>query len=606
MSRATWTMIGIAGVVAGCSSVVDTDWKTVDELHGRAGTVSTLEPGDGLVARPRRDLPSGQEAAVARIEAMVSLLTTGKPRDIGLAEVRRSTIENNLRIQSSLILPRVAAQGVRAERAKFESTFTASVQQRRVVSPQYFGELFNVETEAFTAAPGLEVPLRSGGSVLLDWTVASSNNINGLTAEEDGFATSRPAVTLQQPLLKGAGVEYNEGSIVLADAALGGARAQAQVAVINQVVRAEVAYWRLHQAWRMLEIDLQLYQTSRDLLQQQRRLVEAGAGSIADVYNFETLAAAAVEQVIRSEDRLRRAVRAVKVVMQDPSMSLDGSVALRPNSEPTLVGYEFDQEKLVATALRNRAELLQLEFEQLAGTVSVMLRENEMQPQVDLLAAWNANGFARGLSIQRANTDLGSEPNGWAIGINARVPLGNEAAIANYQAAVLQRLQTVANRRQQAILVTQEVLDAVDSLEAGWNSILTSELQVRAATRFYESYETLFNRGQIPSSNLTQALRAVNSARTQQVAAEVAYQISLADLAQATGCLLGHASIDWEDDLDLDRLERPDPRGPSDLIPSGAVDSPEAREAAEAPAPDAGSSAAAGSSTTNDQHSDAP
>ena len=66
MSRATWTMIGIAGVAAGCSSAVDTDWKAVDELHGRVGTVSTLEPGDGLVVRPRRDPPSDREAALAR------------------------------------------------------------------------------------------------------------------------------------------------------------------------------------------------------------------------------------------------------------------------------------------------------------------------------------------------------------------------------------------------------------------------------------------------------------------------------------------------------------------------------------------------------------
>ena len=197
-------------------------------------------------------------------------------------------------------------------------------------------------------------------------------------------------------------------------------------------------------------------------------------------------------------------------------MSLDGSVALRPSSEPKLVGYDFDQQVLVRTALRNRAELLQLEFQQLARSVTVMLRENEMLPQLDLQAAWNANGFASGLSIERANSDLGNEPDGWAVGLQARVSLGNDAAIANYEAAILQRLQTVADRRQQEILVTQEVLDAIDSLEAGWNSILTAELQVQAATRFYAAYETLFNRGQIPSSNLTQALRSLNAAKTQQ------------------------------------------------------------------------------------------
>lgn len=599
MMRTTITLVLVSGSILGCSSALESDWERIDELDGRLGTVTTIDAEGALVERPRTDPPSDSNQAIQRVESLVSLMATGTPRDIALVEVRRSTIENNLRIQSALIAPEVAAQSLRAEQAKFQSTFTASVQQRRVVSPQYYGELFDVETDSFTAVPGLEVPLRTGGSVQLDWTVATSNNTNGLSGQADGFAATRPGVSLQQPLLQGGGIEYNEASIVLAGARLGSARAEAQVAVINQVVRAEIAYWQLHLAWRQLEIDLQLYKTSRDLLEQQRRLVDAGAGSIANVYNFETAVAASVEQVIQSEDQLRRTVRAVKVVMQEPGMSLDGSVALRPSSEPKLVGYDFDQQMLVRTALRNRAELLQLEFQQLARSVTVMLRENEMLPQLDLQAAWNANGFASGLSIERANSDLGNEPDGWAVGLQARVSLGNDAAIANYEAAILQRLQTVADRRQQEILVTQEVLDAIDSLEAGWNSILTAELQVQAATRFYAAYETLFNRGQIPSSNLTQALRSLNAAKTQQAAAEVSYQIALANLAQASGCLLGHASVDWEDDLDLERLERPESTDPLVGIPSGVSDpldtgggSLETLEAATSSSADGGASSA--------------
>ncbi len=567
-------------LLAGCTSALDRDWRRIDELDTRLGTVPTLDGADGAVPVPSAtptdaDIGTDDDAGdqLARVESLVSLLATGASRGIDLAAVRRSTIENNLAIQSALVSPEVAAQGLRAERAKFESTFTAGITAQRTVNPAFYGDdTIDTETEVYSATPALQVPLRTGGTVVLDWTVATERNITPVI-EGQSFAGSSPGVSIEQPLLAGAGAEYNEASIVIAGTQLGMARAEAQVAVVNEAIRAETAYWRLHLAWEVLQIDLDLYRTSRELLESQRRLVAASAGSIANVYNFEVAVATAVQRVVASERGLRQAVRALKLVMQEPGLSLDGSVALRPTAEPILVGYQFDERRLVESALRNRAELLQLEYRELARAAQILMRENEMLPQLDLSAAWKANGFAAGRAIARANDELldGTDPDGWSIGVNARVPLGNEAAIANHRAAVLERLRSIADRRQREITITGEVLDAIDVLETGWDTILATRFQVRAATRFYKAYETLFNRGQIPSSNLTQALQALNSARVQQATAEVEYQISLASLAQATGCLLGHAGIDWRDDFDPDRLETPAP-SPLDGLPAEAAD----------------------------------
>lgn len=565
------TILGALVFSSGCSSTVDSEWNRIDELEQRLGTVQSLESLEGAKARPAEPRIAGDMAEVDRVEGLLSLMSVGEPRDLTLVEVRRSTLENNLQIQSTLLLPEISDQRLRAERAKFQSTFVASIEQSRVVSPDYgVGPQLDSATTSFTAVPGLEIPLQSGGSVSLDWTLATSE-ISGPGSAD--VASSLPSVRLQQPLLRGAGVEYNEGSIIIAGAELGVARSEAQVEVINQLVRAEVAYWQLHLAWRLLEIDLDLYTTARTLLDEQRRLVAVGAGSIANVYNFETLLANAVDGVVQAEQQVRQAVRAVKVVMQEPAMTLDGSVALRPVSEPRLVGFDFNAQRLVNSALENRGELLQLEFEQLARVVEVSLAKNQTLPQLDLRASWNASGYDRSLSIAAATSNLldGRDSPGWSIGAVASIPIGNEIALANYQAAILQRLQTIADRRQQEILVTQEVLDAIDAIEAGWNGILTVELQVRAATRFYQSYQTLFSRGQIPSSNLTQALQTLNAAKIQKVSAEVEYQISLAQLAAATGCLLGHAGVDWTSDLDIDRLERPG-ETPLEGIPAGDGD----------------------------------
>lgn len=576
MSRRITTTFTITSVLvaapvlglAACRSEIDHDWTRIDDLDEKVRRIEPLDAAGGVGAIVEQPAPAPPD--LAHVESLLAVLTTGAPQPIELPQVRKATIDNNLALQSVLLQPEIAEQRLLAERAKFESTFEASVTRRHVVDPTFFGDTtLDVETDVLEVTPGLRIPLQTGGSVALDWSVGTENN--SVALGEQGFATSQPGVRLRQPLLRGAGVEYNEASIVIAGGRAGAVRAQTQAAVLDEVVRSEVAYWQLHRAWNVLKIDLDLYRMSRELLDTQRRLVERGAGSVANVFNFEVAVATAVERVVDAEQALHRAVRALKVVMQVPGMSLDSSVSLRPDTEPVLVGFELDRKRLVTTALGNRADLLQLEFEQLTRTVEVFMRERDMLPTLDVQAAWNANGFVPGASIADANTALwnGEDPNGWSVGLSASIPLGNEAAIANHQAAVLARLAAIADRRQREITVTQEVLDAADEIQAAWDALVAAEFRVKAAERYYDAYQTLFDRGQIPSSNLTQALQALGTARIQQATLVVRYQIALAGLAQATGCLLGHASIEWDDALDTARLAAPAGSDPSEGIPDG-------------------------------------
>lgn len=502
---------------------LDAERRRIDELDLRTGPISTLAEtaGASVNETPRG---GGGEMTTRTIESIIDLLDAGEPAKISLAEVTKATIQNNLGLQSSLVAPEIAAARLRGEQAKFEATFTASVTQGRTVSPVFFGdETIGVKSDSTNLVPAVNVPLRTGGSLSLDWTVVTQNNITGFQPDQ-GTAVSQPGITLEQPLLRGAGFAYNEASIVIAETALGAERSDARLAVINEVVRAETAYWKTYQAWRILQVNLSLYRTARELLESQRRLVDQGTNSIANVYNFEVSLADAVETVIQSELTFRLAVRDLKVIMQRPGMTLDGTVALMPDTAPRLQTYDFNPRTLVAYALENRADLLRLEYELIGQSIQVMMSRNEMLPELDVTGAWNYNGFdSNGQSIATANTDLfrNDEPGGWSFGVTASVPLGNEVAIANYQSALLTRLQALAGVRERQITVTSEVLDAIDTLETTWDSILAARYRVEAARRFYAAYKTLFQRGQIPSSNLTQALEAVNAAEINQVRTEV-------------------------------------------------------------------------------------
>jgi outer membrane protein len=543
-------------LLAGCESQLNSQRFLIEDLDRRLGTAPSIQDSEGLRAKK----PSGTDAHLgseAQLSHIVSMLRPGSPAEIDLQSVRRSTLANNLGLQASMLAPDVAAEELLAEQAKFQSTFTASVEQQSSLSPEYYGSsTVDVTSNSLTVTPGMTVPLRTGGSITLDWTMNAEQYIDG--ASDEAFTMVQPSISMTQPLLRGAGFDYNEASIVLASANLGSMRGEAQLAVITQLVAAEVSYWNLYLAWRQLDIHVEMYKTSKQLLDQQRELVRLNNGSIANVYNFEVALASSVDSVLSSERTLRLAVRSLKVLMQEPGMSLDGSYALQPATKPRLIAYEFNPQKLVSFALKNRADLLQLEYASIERTIDVMVKDNLVLPEVNVFGGWTFNGFDyNGLSLATGNKNLfnGDNPGGWNFGVNASIPLGNEIALSNYRASLLQRLKAIAEVHDREITVTSEVLNAIDTCETRWKQILTTQYQQQAAKRFFSAYRTLFERGQIPSSNLTQALDSFSSSQIAAAAAEAQYQIALAQLAQSAGCLLGHAGVEWEDALDEKRLE---------------------------------------------------
>ena len=61
------------------------------------------------------------------------------------------------------------------------------------------------------------------------------------------------------------------------------------------------------------------------------------------------------------------------------------------------------------------------------------------------------------------------------MGIHLEVPIGNEAARSRLRAALLRRLQQLATKEQRSVQIEQEVLNAVDALELGWQRIVAAQ-----------------------------------------------------------------------------------------------------------------------------------
>ena len=124
--------------------------------------------------------------------------------------------------------------------------------------------------------------------------------------------------------------------------------------------------------------------------------------------------------------------------------------------------------------------------------------------------------------------------------------MGNRAAKSRLQQARLQRFQRISTKRNREGLITLEVLNAGDQLEANWQRILASRQNVIVSGRLYEAEKRQFELGLRTSTEVLNAQTNLADAQLAELSALVEYQIALVDLAYATGTLLGAANVEWE------------------------------------------------------------
>ncbi|MHC4992426.1 MAG: TolC family protein, partial [Planctomycetota bacterium] len=134
---------------------------------------------------------------------------------------------------------------------------------------------------------------------------------------------------------------------------------------------------------------------------------------------------------------------------------------------------------------------------------------------------------------------------GWRLGVNVEVPIGNEAAESRVHRAILERLQRLATREAREQSIKQEVLDALDDLEAAGQRIRASLLNRSYERRNFDAERGQYQLGLRNSTEVLDAETRLSNAEIEYIQAIVDYQIAQVDLAFATGMLLGAAKVTW-------------------------------------------------------------
>jgi outer membrane protein len=469
-----------------------------------------------------------------------------KELELTLEQCRALTLENNLDLKVQLINPAVAAERVSEQEAAFEAAFYSNLTFSKTDTPvaSFLDEISGSQVDYTSTGLGVQVPLRTGGTVTFD--LADSRAKTGSTYSVfDPSYGSDMSVSISQPLLRGAGKRANTYAIRIAEYDRQITDARTKLEVIRIVAAVDRVYWRLYAAKRELDVRKKQYDLAKALYEQAGRFVAAGDKPQIEIIRTESGVAQQLEAIILAENSVRDRERDLKRTLNKVGLNMQTPTVVIPATEPDPVRYELEKQRLLATAMDNRMEMLELELQIAEDFDTVDYMRSQSLPLVTMDYRYNVNGLG-GTREDSFDLLFDKRFEDHRVGLQLLVPLGNEAGKSKLRQAFYQRRQRLASRDSRKALIELEVLNAIDQLEANWQRVLASRQSTILSGRLFEAEKRQFELGLGTSTDVLQAQTNFAESQRAEILALAEYQIALVDLAYATGTLLGAAKVRWE------------------------------------------------------------
>ena len=478
-----------------------------------------------------------------------------------ISDIRAKALKNNLSIEVAKIDPAIAGAALRQEQAKFDNIIFAYAQQSNRDTPRISSDNIGIKSNdnalngqeaklsileqnirTTDIAAGVKVPLRTGGTVTLSSPIESKRD-KGVFGSEEYRSAMR--FSISQPLLRNAGKTVNEASIRVSEFNQQAIQYKTKLLAIRIIAMTDKSYWSLYEAWAQLDVRRQQYRLAIQNLNMVKRRVTEGLTAAIELNRAEIGVADRMEALIIAETNLKLAQRQLRFYMNDMDTEDRQPNIINTITEPNLVRYEFDREKLLNEALSARLELLELEVKLAADAINIQYLENQTLPLFTLDYQYGAlSPSANNFGNVYQNT-LNGQFNDWSVGLKFEMPFTNEVNKGRLEEAVQQRNKRLATKQLQTLTVKKEIYDALDQVENNWQRILAARQQVVIAGLNYDAELKQFNEGLRTMTEVLETLTRLGEAQIKEVRAVSDYQASFVDTAYATGTVLGYSKLDF-------------------------------------------------------------
>jgi HAE1 family hydrophobic/amphiphilic exporter-1 len=218
--------------------------------------------------------------------------------------------------------------------------------------------------------------------------------------------------------------------------------------------------------------------------------------------------------------------------------------------------------------LSNRPELAENQISASINDTTVRFAQNQMQPQLDIVANYTTSGLAGAAVAQTpiAIPGVGSLSSTltpqlvggygqslsnlinqrfptFELGLQFGIPIRNRTAQANLGSALVQRRQIKLQREQIEEIIEADVRNALQSVESANARLNSAASGRRFAEELYASEQRKFKAGTTTVFLLFQRENAMIAARTQFVRAQADLSIAISQYQAALGATLKTRNI---------------------------------------------------------------
>jgi outer membrane protein TolC len=452
------------------------------------------------------------------------------PPGLTLDECVAQALEKNFNVRIQKFSTEQAKDSVIIAQAGYDPTLSLNAQKSETLN----AALTNPTTGA--VAGGLyandDTSMLSVSQKIVTGGTISANSDLDRTREVPASEWVNPAYTsdvslsLTQPLLQGAGIDYNLAAIRRAKLGAKIADLNFKSTVLTVIFNVETAYFNLIFAREQYKVQEDSLRLAQDLYDENVVKRQTGVLTDLDVLQAQVGVATARSQLIldeqtvhNDEDVLLQSLSQrnfsgqvgpvdFPVMANNPEVSFDLSYKLARDDGPDLAIVQATIEQFKLDALTTRRDTL---------------------PELDVNGAIGYNSLGQSYSgaFDQAWSNHGHS---WQAGLTLTFPLGMRANRALYRQALASQHseETVLDQTDENLVV--QVRSAVRAVQTGIESVQASTDTATLSEQQYELEKAKFDAGLVTSLDVLQEQNALLTARVAEIQAKVNLRTAIANL----------------------------------------------------------------------------
>jgi len=482
-------------------------------------------------------------------------VASGQPTDVPLRltvdGAVRLALENNLDLAADRLDPQIGDLRVSTANGAFRPNFNTNLNRNNQLQPPTsFLIPTSTRNDVVTSNVGIGQRLPFLGTTYnVGWNSTHTVS-NSFLSSYNPLLQSGLSLNLTQPLFKDLSIDGPRSQLALQQGNRAMADTRLRESIVHTTAGTKTAYWNLVNALANVDARRSALLLAEELVRVNKAKVDVGQSPPLDMVSAEAEVASNREQLIVAETAVRQAEDRLRMLIFDPTKQDVWKVKLEAVDSPRIEPFALDLDGAVANALRSRADLERSRQEIDNAKITEKLAGNQRLPDIRVNATYQASGLG-GTQINRdysggfpgiilgpgAVTPFGSVLNQllssnyptWVFGVSVSYPIGQSTEEATYARSRLETAQAQQRAKSAQARVIQQVRDAGWKVDMNIKRLDTTRAGRELAEQRLDAEQKRFEVGISTSFLVIQAQRDLAQARTNELAAILAYDLSLVD-----------------------------------------------------------------------------